>query len=472
MTVFAVLGFLLGATALAGIAPGSLRLDRAGTDVVLGWGAGTGPYSVYRTTAPSGVASPSNHLATTEGLSYTDPSPGGALQFYLVRDQVICAADADCDDGDPCTGEVHCDVAGNRCIFPAPLPRSTTDRLDDAGGPQLHMVYMLPSDGTDEGMDTSGQLEMEVQSAQSWLAGEAGDCMRWDRYEGALDATFIRLERTEQEIRDDPDWVDQTIRLELEGLGLDDPEKLYVVYYGGTTDGGECGAAAALGGGGPAVMFLVREPSPGQPLEPCPWFTPVSAPTDPVRGHWAGAAMHESFHALGMVPWCAPDHDFRHPGHLDTISSDIMAYDGTGYSTYTLDMNRSEYYGHANPDCLDLADSAVWHQPVVNPDPIPGRTAYVDPILIPCQDEPFTQSETGGAPATIRFVNTSSRAVQFYWLDFSGTRHPSELLQPHSDWCCGSTTQYHVYVATDEATGDCLGLYEMVSGDNRILITD
>ena len=181
---------------------------------------------------------------------------------------------------------------------------------------------------------------------------------------------------------------------------------------------------------------------------------------------------HESIHALGFVAWCAPDHDHRHPGHLRTISSDIMAYDGTGYTFYTLDETRTQYYDHGNIECLDLADSAVWQVVPPNPDPIPGKTHYVDPVEIDCSEEPGTRSVEGGAPGTIRFVNVTGRPVQFYWLDFAGDRQPSELVPPWSDWCCGGTSEFHVFVATDADTGDCLGLYEMVPGDNRILITE
>ena len=472
----AALCLLVPTIGAAGIAPDSLRLSRSATDVQLSWMAGVGPYSVYRSTNREEVAVPIHHVGTTVELSYDDPLQGlpEPLYFYLVRDFVDCAADVDCDDRDPCNGFEVCDAESGTCTIAPVLERSLVDRPDDFEGPQLHMTYVLPNDGTDDELDINGQLADEVRVAQNWLLEQVGSCLRFDTYQGSLDVTFARLSRTNEELRTDPNFVDQTLRLELEGLGLADPEKLNVVYYGGTTDNNGCGGGAALGGGGPAVQFLVRRTDPHGPLTPCPFFSFVSGPDDVVRDadgvRWAGVALHESFHSLGVVPFCAPDSNGG--GHLETISSDIMAFDGTGFDYYTLDESRTQYYDHRNIACLDLANSATWYDAPAVPDPIPGNTVYVEPIFIPCRDEPGTSSASGGVSAQIRFVNVTPRTLQFYWIDFSGVRQPSATLPPFSDWCCGGTSEYHVFVATDADTRECLGLYEMVPGLNRILIVE
>ena len=138
-----------------------------------------------------------------------------------------------------------------------------------------------------------------------------------DTFQDALDVTFVRFSRTNEEIRTDPNFVDQSIWLELEGRGLDDPEKVYVVYYGGSTDNGGCGGAAAIGG--PAVQFLSRRDAATGVLRACAFFRFVSGPNDVFRGTWAGVAMHETFHSVGVVPECAPDHDDGARLHLATI---------------------------------------------------------------------------------------------------------------------------------------------------------
>src|SRR5688572_28263625 len=54
------------------------------------------------------------------------------------------------------------------------LPRTTTDRPDDVTGPQLHVMYALPSDGVDRALDVNGTLKNTITSFQTWLVGKDG----------------------------------------------------------------------------------------------------------------------------------------------------------------------------------------------------------------------------------------------------------------------------------------------------------
>jgi len=66
---------------------------------------------------------------------------------------------------------------------PSASSRSTTDRLDDITGAQVHVVYVLPSDGQDRQLDTNGTLRNTVGSWQTWLSGQtAGRVWRLDTY--------------------------------------------------------------------------------------------------------------------------------------------------------------------------------------------------------------------------------------------------------------------------------------------------
>ena len=362
-------------------------------------------------------------------------------------------------------------VAEQTCLadVPAIADRSLVDRPDDVSGPQLHAVFAIPADGTDTRIDINGQLQTEMEVAQRWLQEQTGRCMRMDTFQGALDVTFVQFSRTNQQMRDDPDFVDQTVELEFEARGLDNPEKVYVVYYGGSADNGSCGGAAAIGG--PAMQFLVQQNTQDGPLTGCPFFSFVSGPTGRFRASWSGVAVHETFHSLGVVPFCAPDHDDAHPLHLETISSDLMAFDGTGFSTYTLDARRTEYYDHTNPGCLDLADSAVWDDAGAGADPLPGRIAYSQPRAIACADEPTTQSAGGDVDVTVRVANVTGQPVLFYQLDETGVRQNPLRVEPYSDWFTDASED-DVFVVTDADSGECIGLYEMVAGTNRVLVTE
>lgn len=345
--------------------------------------------------------------------------------------------------------------------------RSLVDREDDVEGPQLHFVYAVPADGEDLEIDTNGQLQYEAEVIQRWVRQQVGRCLRMDTHEGALDATFVRFSRTNEELRAAAGFVDQTVRLELEGRGLYEPGKVYVVYYGGSTDSGSCGGAAAVGG--PAMQFLNEQLTSG-PLSTCPFFRFVSGPLGDFRGSWAGVATHETFHSLGVVPSCAPDHYSPGPMHLAAISSDLMAFDGTGYSTYTLDQSRTEYYGHDNEGCLDLQDSAIWEDAGADAVGLPGRTTWVDATPIPCAEESTTEIRGAADPTTVRFANTTASALYVYRLDETGGRLTPDLVGPFSEFV-RDTAEDHVFVVTDVDSGACVGLYRIVSGRNRVLIT-
>lgn len=56
----------------------------------------------------------------------------------------------------------------------SPLARSTVDRPDDSPEPQIHVLYVLPSDRGDRELDTNGTLESSVAAFQRWLAGQTG----------------------------------------------------------------------------------------------------------------------------------------------------------------------------------------------------------------------------------------------------------------------------------------------------------
>ncbi|HEY7018822.1 MAG TPA: hypothetical protein VH297_10190, partial [Gaiellaceae bacterium] len=54
-------------------------------------------------------------------------------------------------------------------------PRATADRPDDRPGPQVHVVYAVPSDGVDNGLDTDGTLVDSVAVWEQWFVQQTGD---------------------------------------------------------------------------------------------------------------------------------------------------------------------------------------------------------------------------------------------------------------------------------------------------------
>ena len=122
--------------------------------------------------------------------------------------------------------------------------RTTTDRADEVSGSQVHVVYAVPADGEDRGLDTTGVLASSVGSFQGWLRAHAsGRALRMDVHDGKLDVTFLRLSRSEAAMTSYGPFMRDSLERAMGRVGLIQPDKKYAVYY----DGGStwaCGGAA------------------------------------------------------------------------------------------------------------------------------------------------------------------------------------------------------------------------------------
>lgn len=247
------------------------------------------------------------------------------------------------------------------------LPRAAADRVDDSAAPQVHVVYALPSDGLDRGLDMNGTIEATVHSWNGWLAtqtaGKGG--LRLDTAGGALDVTFFRDPHTDAEIRAQGAFVRDLLQSDLHAAGLDAPNKLYAVYYDGTSSFA-CGGGAWPPDlpGDVAAMYL--HGLDGTPAA-CDQnqFTPGGAP-----GYLEFAMVHEIMHTLGFVPTCAPHHTLR--GHVSDAANDLMyAGDAPWQLPPTLDVGHDDYFETGRTDCLDLARSPFLESnvPVTPPAP-------------------------------------------------------------------------------------------------------
>ena len=79
--------------------------------------------------------------------------------------------------------------------------RATVDLPDDKSGYQVHVMYVLPSDGSDRRLDVDSQLDRSVASFQSWFAAQSGGReVRMDTVQGRLDVTFFRTRTSNQQL--------------------------------------------------------------------------------------------------------------------------------------------------------------------------------------------------------------------------------------------------------------------------------
>jgi hypothetical protein len=230
--------------------------------------------------------------------------------------------------------------------------RTTNDLPDGSSGNQIHVMYVLPSDGVDESLDTSGTLARSVATFQRWLAGQSGDQqLRLDTYGGVLDITFFRLSQTDAQIASSGAFVRDRIESELISAGFNHPNKIYAVYYGGRSTF-SCGGGAWPPElpGRVAALYLKGTP-PGAPA--C--STNPFASSEDRPGYLEFAMLHEILHTLGIVATCAPHHTLR--GHVSDSPNDLMYAGSFPWQPSVLDIGHDDYFRHNNASCLDLANS-------------------------------------------------------------------------------------------------------------------
>jgi hypothetical protein len=152
--------------------------------------------------------------------------------------------------------------------------RTEVDRPDTTDRAQVHTIYFVPSDGTDNALDTNGTLENALEAMNQWFASETGGRrMRLDTYLDKKivrpDITFVRGLRTTAEYTSDEAGTFTAVTSELAQRGWNAYPglKRYLVYYEGPAESpGICGTAFLTLGNGFAqwsVVFLGAAPGCG-----------------------------------------------------------------------------------------------------------------------------------------------------------------------------------------------------------------
>lgn len=235
---------------------------------------------------------------------------------------------------------------------PPTTPRSTADRPDEVAGYQVHVMYVIPSDGADRQLDTNGQLARSITAGLNWLKLRTnGSTLRVDTYRNAIDVTFVRLSKTDAQIAASGVFVRDRVQEELIARGFNDPKKILAVYYDGSS-------AVACGGGaypptlvGTAAMLYLKGQPPGAPAcDTNPIGADVNAP-----GYWEFSMLHEIVHTLGFVPSCGRNHGFS--GHTTDDPRDLMYAGSQPWRPSLLDVNNDDYWKHDHANCPDLAKS-------------------------------------------------------------------------------------------------------------------
>jgi hypothetical protein len=241
-------------------------------------------------------------------------------------------------------------VVSSSAATTAALPRATADRPDDRPGAQVHVLYVLPSDGADEALDTNGTIAASVGNFQSWLKGQTGgNGMRLDTSGGELDVSFVRLAESDAQLAARGLFMRDALETGTRAAGFADPDKIYAAYYGGSNTAA-CGGGAwppALAGN---LAALYVKATYGAGLR-C--YDPALSTTGLQLMDLA--MLHETLHALGLVATCAPHH--ARSGHVSDAPTDLMYAGDQPWTPQVLDVGRDDYFGASRPGCLDLTRS-------------------------------------------------------------------------------------------------------------------
>ncbi len=283
------------------------------------------------------------------------------------------------DAGADAAGSADANEGEDRPAVPAGCvdQRALADRPDDHGFDQIRVLYVLPADVADRGRDTNGQICNSMRAAATWFYDRAGAYLRFDTQDGLIDLGFVRLAKTDAELRGtDPNntsittgtaFVLTRIENELRAMGMIADNKLYAIFYEGSSVYA-CGGGSyppIVPGRSGAVYLAGMPPGVTQPCgESRPWGQASLAPN-----YIDYAILHELVHSLGFVPQGAPNQHAS--GHVfDGASADPAA--DLMYSPRTsqdppwhidvpeglvLDINHDDYFMTA--PALDLAHSSL-----------------------------------------------------------------------------------------------------------------
>jgi hypothetical protein len=205
--------------------------------------------------------------------------------------------------------------------FRCPVTRSSVDRADESGLLQVRLMYVLPSDLPDESLDVNGRICNSAKAFSGWLGTQLGGrTLRFDTGGGELDIGFVRLTKTNVQMRGSGNandvntgvaYVRERIERELIAQNQVKPDKLYAVFYGGESTYACGGAAYPPALIGSVIAMYLKSAIAGVACEARPW------------GHRAElrAAHHESRsaahgHELGARLGLGSD-DSRRGGQVD-----------------------------------------------------------------------------------------------------------------------------------------------------------
>ena len=270
--------------------------------------------------------------------------------------------------------------------------RTVTDMPDDISGPQVHFLYVVPSDGADGQLDTNGTMEQSIARIERWFVKQAvNQGLRVDTYNGVPDITFVRLRH---------------IRCAGDGRV---PWPLVVMGEDLVAAGFNNQARSTR----PSTTATARGRVEGRRRRRCPSWVPCTsrrAAPFPCRdapgfgtgtdrpGYFEIGLLHEILHVIGFSPSCAPHASASaFPDHVNDSPTDLMYGPdathtaGWNWANAVLDFNHDDYYRANIPGCRDLSNTPY----LAGLHPSPSRRAGPAPYEQPGGNRPVPPPAQG-----------------------------------------------------------------------------
>jgi hypothetical protein len=233
----------------------------------------------------------------------------------------------------------------------------------------------LPSDATDHGRDTNGQICNSIRGVATWFHTQSNVYLRFDTANDLIDIGFVRLNKTDAYMRGTDvnntsidtgtAFVRERIERELVAMNQIASNKLYAVFYEGSS-------VYACGGGAypPTIKARVGavylEGMPPGTSVPCgdsfPWGQANLKPS-----YIDYAILHELVHSMGIVASTSPNQ--HSSGHVYDVSSatpqrDLMysprtssdpAWATNNPGGLFVDINRDDYFSAGAVDLSKMS---------------------------------------------------------------------------------------------------------------------
>lgn len=243
------------------------------------------------------------------------------------------------------------------------MARETAD-ISPTSGKQFLAIYAVPTDGFDEGLDTSGLIADAISAMNGWIAAKSdGRKLRWSMTpaeDGPL-VVFVALSQNKAFYRSATSGATIVkIKQELQAKGFNNPDKSYAVWYEG--DGGTPTLQGLGGNADHRGQFLGDTGVVAVYMDGAQWgdlHNQVGG-TSQLNGMADWIMMHEILHILGAVHPSAPNHTTSGGNggdHTASPNEDIM--EGASALGGELDPGRNDYFQHSG-SWIDVADQPYW----------------------------------------------------------------------------------------------------------------